>query len=333
MFYLKREEFIILPISFIVFLKEAKKNKRNINFAKQFTMSVELFEDILALIEEKGNDYTIALDMDRVDYPGKFFEELKELNNKIIFFNIKGNILIEKMKEDIQNLNWNDKEEVCCLNYTMSSHIINKYKSVLKNANIEYYIKIINQIKEPCDIEKPLLLDSSGLYSNMYINVKKVFLIPEFYYFILFGMAKCIDEEFDKYDGFISSSKNGAILASLLASMFRKKVVHILGVGPKYSMRVGNIQNEIKRGKSYIYVFDFICTGTEYKVLSALVNANDANLIGGIGFAQYSSVNSEKKMSFEKVNSLVTTSEAGIQYKIAGSIEDIKYLMNGLDIH
>lgn len=326
MYYWEDDSYIIIPISYNVFYRESLKNKRHISFAREFSITNGLLEEILKIILKYGSKKTLVLDMERVNYPGKMFEEFRSIHYSVIFCNIRGEILRKKMQEDLPSLAWSDDEDICLLNGMLTETILDEYETKFSVIYKKLYARILNSIKDSCKDGEPLLLDSSGLYSNMYISVKKLFLTPNDYYFVLYGMAIEV-EKLGEFDSFISSSKNGAILANLLGSLLNKKVVHIQGVGPKYSMKFGNIQNEIKRGKAYVYVFDFICTGTELKVLSALINSNDAYLVGGIGFARYGKMDEERTFMKDKIKCLVTTYEAGVEYKVAGDKADILRLM------
>lgn len=326
MYYWEDDIYIVIPLSYNIFFRESLKNKRRISFAREFSISDGLFDELKDLIIEKGSEKTIVVDMEQVNYPGKMFEDLYDIKKKVIFYNIQSDLVRKKMQENLPILNWNQEESICYLNGIISDDVVKAYESIFKSVSKELYSGILRDIVDFGEVENPLLLDSSGLYSNMYISVKKLFLNPQSYYFVLFGMAAAV-ESLGEFDSFISSSKNGAILANLLGAMLNKKVVHIQGVGPKYSMRFGNKQNEIKKGKTYVYVFDFKCTGTESKILSALVNANDAYLAGEIGFAQYYCNDSDRLRLDDRVKCLITTGEAGLQYKVAGSKSDIIKLM------
>lgn len=320
------ENYIVIPLAFNIFFRESVKYKRHINFAKEYPISDGLLEELEYLIREMGESKTVAVDFERVIYPARMLEGLRGLKQKAVFYNVHGEVLRQKMRENLPDLDWSPDEDICLLNGNVSEAIMTAHKEVFSSLNKKLYIQILQDIKDPCEKDRPLWLDSSGLYGNMYINVKKLFLSPESYYFVLYGMALEV-EKWEEFDSFISSSKNGAILAALLGAMLNKKVVHIHGIGPKYAMRIGNIQNEIKRGKKYVYVYDYICTGTELKILSALVNANDARLAGGIGLARYGSAERENQPVPEKIKCLITTDDAGLDYKVAGTEGDMLKLM------
>lgn len=319
--------YMVIPLAFNIFYSESRNDKRNIGFGREFSISDEIFEELQLLLKSQSDDKITAIDMQRINYPSRMFEGLRETEKPILFFNVQGQIVHSMMEEDLPKLSWSEDRAVCFLNGEMSKGIADACSSRKMFAYKKMYSRILNDIKQPCKKGHPLLLDSSGLYSNMYITVKKLFLKPTDYYFVLYGMA-AETEKLGDFDGFISSSKNGAILANLLGSLMNKKVVHIQGVGPRYSMRVGNVQNEIKRGRTYVYVSDFICTGTEMKIMSSLINSNDAYLTNTVGFAMYSDEGRKENFILKRARCLITTGEAGIAYKIAGNREDMLELMN-----
>ena len=328
MYIWENEDYVVIPVSYNIFYRESRRNKRHISFAREFSLSEdeELLKEIKGMVIEKKNEKIIAVDMERVNYPGKMFQQLDDLQEQVIFFNINNEVVRGKMQENLPKLKWNQEKNMCCLNGIISENTISAYTTIFVKASQKLYSEILYKITDTCKKDTPIVLDSSGLYSNMYISVKKLFLHPYDYYYVLYGMAGQV-EKLGEFDSFISSSKNGAIIATLLGTMLNKKAVHLQGVGPKYSMRFGNKQNEIKRGRTYIYVYDFICTGTESKIVSALITANDAYMVGEIGFARYYSSDRERINSVKNQKCLITTEEAKLDYKIAGSKSDILKLL------
>lgn len=81
-------------------------------------------------------------------------------------------------------------------------------------------------------------------------------------------------------------SNNGAILANILADIFDKPVLYLLNLGPKIAIKDNEIRSEIKKGNRYIYIYDFLCLGNEYKLLDMLLKINGAKLVNGMGIAQ-----------------------------------------------
>ncbi len=319
------DEFIMIPMAMNAFFASIRLGTRKIEYAKTISISEELLDQIIEIMQDLSEEKYIILDMKNTDYAFKLFEKLQGINRTIIFVNIDSSALQNKMKENLPNIQFSSDENSAVLNKMYDNTIEKICLNYAPIISRKVYVKIVKDLIDNVfrDSAKPQKLDSSGLYSNMYVNVKRLFLEPENYYAIFFGLAQKVKECGIEFDGFISSSKNGALLANILGMMLGKKVIHIMGLGPRYSMNVGNLQKEIKKQKNYIYVFDFRCTGTEMKMLSALINANDAYIQGAVGIAIYKSEPTDKNLLY-----LVNIKEEGIPYKIAGEEEDIVKLMS-----
>lgn len=323
MYRWKLDNIEILPIAFNIFYENAVMKKKKIIYSSEFSISEEFLDKVIKFIEEKKE--IVAIDMEGATYSLKIFANFEQVSKNVIFFNVNTLALRQRMKEDLCTLEWSDDETYCVLNGQETPHLF-QYSHMLNEANRYEYERIVKKVSEDSE-GKAILLESADLYSNVYVNIKKLFLFPDDYYFVLFGMAKKIKREFGEFDAFISSSKNGAIIANLLGAMMNKKVIHIMGIGPQYSLRKASKEHEIISKCSYIYVFDFICTGMEMKVSATLINSNAADLIGGIGVAQYKKSNNPKDILLKKMKSLITINETEIRYKIAGTVEDLEILL------
>ena len=99
----------------------------------------------------------------------------------------------------------------------------------------------------------------------------------------------------------------------------------MVGVGPKYSMEFGDSVDCIKEGKRYVYIFDFLCTGTELKIVRTLINSKKAYLSYSAGISKYSKGQDNQRV--KDVVVLADTKELGINYKIVGEPADIKKLV------
>ena len=62
-----------------------------------------------------------------------------------------------------------------------------------------------------------------------------------------------------------------------------------------------------------------------------MINANDAYLNGGIGFAQYDNAEKQKMFMNDKIRCLITTEEANLKYILAGNRGDIIKLVSGTE--
>lgn len=319
MYSLENDNISIIPMDFNVFFCSAKKYKKSIRYSKECVVS-EMFFDELEIFLSECNKENISIDMKNVvSCPKHLFRRLNMYNEKIIFFNVESEKIKQLLIEELEKLTWVSDTVACYCdrdNY-MVERLIN-LECIDARKKEEY--RIIKSIINYKDGHIHLL-DSSGLYSNCYIDVKKLFINVEKYYFIIFSLAEQLYNFGGHIDAFISSSKNGAILANILGGLLDVKEVHLIGVGPKYSMELGDSVECIKKGKRYVYIFDFMCTGTELKIVSALINSKKAYLPYAAGIAKY-----KKDADFHLLNKLVVladTKDMEIDYKIAGAREDI----------
>lgn len=325
----EEKDFIVIPMAMNTFYHNIPFGTKKIKYAQIVSIGEEFLELLIEYIENVPIGKYIVLDMESADYAFKLFEKFQNVSRPIILINIDVSLVYNKLIENLPELQFSESRNYAVLNISYNPKFEKDFSQKCEGAIHKIYMQIISEMIDVMDNTngEPYKLDSSGLYSNMYVNTKGLFANPEKYYAILFGMARLIANSGLEFDGFVSSSKNGAILANLLGVMLGKKAIHISGLGPKYSMTMGNLQKEIKRKKNYIYIFDFRCTGTEMKILSALVKANDAYVVGALGIAVYSIENDEDSRT--RIMYLANILDEGIKYKLAGEKEDIRKLIGG----
>lgn len=331
MYIFEDDDIIIIPLDFNLFYQLACGYRRKIVYSKEYTITEEIFEQIKLLIQDYGKEKYIAIDMKSIaSYQSRLFCELTDFDcSKVFFYNVSNDSLRNRISEDICDFNWLS-DDIGCFKLNTHSDINKLIKDKCKGKRELNQKSIVKKLVQHSEIGNEQLLDSSGLYSNCYVNIKKLFTDSNDYYFIIFCLAEKISALNINFDAFVSSSKNGAILANLLGGLLNKKVVHILGVGPKYSMELGEPISCVKKGKKYIYIFDFMCTGTELKIASALVNSRRADILHSFGIARYKKSEFGLKL-FKNIEVLVDMQDMkgmDVNYKIAGEKEDIM-LLNG----
>ena len=164
------------------------------------------------------------------------------------------------------------------------------------------------------------MLSSSNIYTNHYVDVKQLFMQPENLNTILYYMTKHLVSKNLEYDAIVSTSKNGAVLATLVGQLIDKDVVHCVNVGPQFALPIQAIEEAFQKSKRYVYVCDFICLGTEVKLLHALMVSRQAVFAGGVGIANYIPLCNEdlksKHSPLASVSCLVDLISAGIPYEI-----------------
>ena len=184
------------------------------------------------------------------------------------------------------------------------SDYVNIHKNIIANdSGIEFYkpkgkefiqknltMQLHDQIIKGSDQQqRKIFLDSSGIYANRYINIKQIFYDPKFYYLIFFFFLSSIINNYktEDYDKLICSSYNGAALASIIGQMLNKDVVYLMNLGPRLTISDRELIKGIEPHKKYLYIADFICLGTEFKILKTTVRLQNSNIIGGVSVASY----------------------------------------------
>lgn len=112
-------------------------------------------------------------------------------------------------------------------------------------------------------------LVSSGVFSNMQINLKYLFEDVINFPYIIYLLWKRVYN--DQFDAIIATSKNGVAFASILGEVIGRRVLYF-NIGQMFE-ETYNCSPLIEKGKRYLHIYDMICLGSETKVLNALVSA------------------------------------------------------------
>lgn len=85
----------------------------------------------------------------------------------------------------------------------------------------------------------------------------------------------------------------------------------------------------IEPEKRYVYIFDFMCIGTELKIVSVLINSKTGILKVAIRISRYKkSINVSLS---SRIEVLLEQKKLGIEYLIAGSKEELQILKSDKD--
>lgn len=340
MYVLESEEFVLIPIAYNDFYKDIQKIKVQGDFSSPVSVERILneqdFDKVMSYIisdsEEGKHNRVYAIDMrDIISYKEKIFARLVNHKNlPIVIMNVNNKIR-NYIREDLKEVLIEVEEEVLAINTNAKT----KYLSFRDEINNIYHSESCNIVKwmtesikkEDVNTLKPL--DSSGIFCNMYVNAKKLFRDPDRYSFIIYEMIRNISKKRIEIDALVSASRNGANLASIIGWLLDIKVVYCANLGPKFSLMTHNIERNIRKNKRYFFIYDFMCLGTELKVLNAIVGVRGAYLVGGMGIANYISP-TEEDIRFSvlgKMESIIDVKKENIGYKIAGTKQEIKLLL------
>ena len=108
-----------------------------------------------------------------VFYNPRLFGDLEPYIDKIVFVNV-GNVgsVKQRLVEDLEGLEWEGESigfGTGLKVFMMSSNICELINSYRKDKIIEIIFDLVE------NENKPILLESSGLYGNYYVNIKKCF--------------------------------------------------------------------------------------------------------------------------------------------------------------
>ena len=172
---------------------------------------------------------------------------------------------------------------------------LDKVLSLLNPFNIQGSIEqetnryLFNELIE--EMSKPNRVHSSNVYANRYINARSIFCNNKVFNIMIYRMALLLkgindSSEYD-FDAFICASENGACIASALSVLMKKPVIFLRNVGPHMAVNDDKMVERIISGKRYVFIYDFICMGTEYQRIKMLCNIRHARIHSSIGISHY----------------------------------------------
>lgn len=269
----------------------------------------------------------LILDFKNIISCNRGIEKLKDLPlfNNMFIVNVTSDIntsILERLLvciPDLKRVNLSEQEFILCVG-DQNPGINSYYVERIYQKHILTVLQKNDVVHKKDTIS--LFLDSSGIYSNTYLYINKIFYSYEAYMYICYQLADKIsdDENFNRIDALVSTSKTGAIIASIVGRMLNKKTIHFLEIGPKFQYLKKQSIDKIRKDKEYYIISDFICLGTEIRLINAIIDCLGGSILGGIAVASYISLNkSEYNQSiFKSITSLTTITDYEINYEICG---------------
>lgn len=346
MYTIDKGEYAIIPVAYNCFMNtihefanpigertvvESWTRNGNENFVLLLDRHLPINPDIVEIenyVMQIRDEELVILDMQNVvlgqdhsmNWLGKYTSKMISLINldddvKIQCIEDNDKVVFEDDKAELY-LNIRAKERTRKHQTEIHSYVKKKNSEILWSISES----LINNVQK---------LDSSCVFCNYYVNVKKLFEENENYNWIIYQLFLMIRPRINEFDAIVCTSRNGANIACNLGWLVGKKVVYCMNLGPKFSVVKDNIQNQIKTGKKYLYIYDFICLGTEAKILNAIIGLQGAELIAGHGVSNYVCFEETKNSILAKMKSVVSITEAKIPYQISG---EKKYLEDRADV-
>ncbi|WP_088227825.1 hypothetical protein [Desulfosporosinus sp. FKB] len=287
-----------------------------INFEKDY-VNLSLVESIFEEVSKTKAKYYF-LDFCRIKMTESrvfeiFADILSSTEKTIIFVNLNNRISNFIHNADCYGLVIYDKTKTALSNHIGIEFIdsIGNYQEYI----IDYKKKIIGLYVKEIVIMEEQFLESSSVYSNMYVDIKKIFNNRKMYSLIIYELCNLVVTHFNKrFDALVSSSNNGSALSTIIGKILNKDVLYLMNLGPHLTIRDKELLNSIIPKKRYLFIYDFICLGTEFKITKTVVNTKDADLVGAVGVAKYRFEDRENK---HKVFSLIDiNTDCNLSYEV-----------------
>lgn len=339
MFVIETEKVIIYPVAYNLYVDKVGKNfhtgmslRKN---GKDNTNSLFSNESKLDEDDEKKimNDIKYIERMLVLDFQNMMMKDrsnfeilIPDRNTDIVFTNlavetgffdkVATDLKIQSKLQDRNNRTIYSNEET-----RKQLEDIN-LSAYLKKAYCDYIAEMIMDCLDGKD-GKFEFLESSCVFSTKYVNIRKIFRKPEQEKFLLYCLACRVKELAGEVINYklVCTSKTGAILANIISQMINAPVVYCVEVGPKFAVKPDDIIEKVKEHERYVYIFDFICIGTELKILSTFISDKKSKLICGVGPASYIHCNhpeiAKRKLILNKMHPLINLQDyPKMQYEI-----------------
>ncbi len=290
-----------------------------------------------SISEDRDNNYILDFyDIEKLSITNEDLHKLFRANNIALYFSknfyeqkLKGNNVIETSFTEY-------RDEKGYFIYNNMSEALKSYletsfkeeKDIIKKIHtyiyIRFFIEEIDKYNHIYDMSDLKYLESSNVYINYYINIKALFLHPNYMYFLINDLVKQIKASFDDLEKtcLLGVSNNGIILSRLLAYQLHLDAKGINHLGPRYCLDDDNEFIKELKNKKFILVSDVICLGGEYRLAKGILNVLNSKLLGAVCVVKIRDIyrNEERKRN-DKIFALVDDINT---YEIDGKKIDYK---------
>jgi len=244
-------------------------------------------ETLKRIILECSKEYCTILDFNKIllfqSNLTPILKEIKDASQNLILINVLEEIVENQYLNRYKNSN-NILEAGCYkVLYMTSNDTIIDYD--FYNEEI-FKIDFKEKLKKHIHAPQKKAHTSSSIYLESYVDVKEFISID--YSFIVFSVYKLALMVKDKWmitetalPILVCQNSNGAFIASLLSGLLGLNILILDKIGPinKLYKRLGNT---IEAEKSYVVVSDFVCLGTEVKIVKNLIEFSGGKYIGNV---------------------------------------------------
>jgi len=264
-----------------------------------------LILEMLARIKDQKTRFFV-IDLSFVRSIGYINDKLDDSfrRDKVLIFYKASEIVRAKLEDDFKDIVIDDSD-----NLYVSSEEGNRYFKYFLNKDGNFDAKVrsikvrqVGDILKDSAIYKEEYLESSNIYANTYFNVKALFADPLTFKIVVYDLCATIRSNFHSFDALLCVSNNGAALSSVVGRMLRKSVIYLMNLGPHITIKDAKVIEKIEIGQKFIFMYDFICLGTEFKMARMVARMRGAEVIGGVGVANHLPIPKLGNFSFMKIN-------------------------------
>ncbi|OJV64357.1 MAG: hypothetical protein BGO41_12090 [Clostridiales bacterium 38-18] len=263
------------------------------------------------LLSENQNYKLYDINGNEVNY----FTQTTDNNNLISDGNIKNIVEDETLSIEFTN----DIDSLV---------IVSDISKTITYTDIEYIRDLIPKfllekneeiIKDLVIVDEWYYVDSSSIWVKPYVDIKNIFSKIDIYIFLIYELVEKIYdfiliEKVSKLK-LIATSQQGALITDLVSKILDIDMLFFNTVGPKFGISQENDYLKELSNYNFISISDFICLGTELKILNAILLLTNSNLIKSFTFSSALDLN-EGKIS-KKISSVIDVKETTIKYQIS----------------
>lgn len=252
-------------------------------------------------------------------------KQIKDASKNLILINIAEEIVNGQHLNTYQNANNILIENIYKVIYMDNNNSIIDYD--FYNEEL-FKLDFKEKLKKHIDSSNKKAHTSSSVYLESYVDVKEfISLDYNFTIFSVYKLALQLKEKWLSTPTFddpilVCQNSNSAFIASLLSGLLSLDILILDKIGPinKLYKRLGST---IIENKNYIIVSDFVCLGTEVKIVKNLIEFSGGKYLGNVSLIRVETLESTDK-TYEDALSVFEITRANnkdLNYFISTNLE------------
>jgi hypothetical protein len=227
----------------------------------------------------------------------KVLKEIKDASKNLVLINVSEEIVNGQHLNTYKNMNNNLTENIYKVLYMNDNNSIIDYDFYNEELfKLDFKEKLKKHISPPSKRAHT----SSSVYLDSYVDIKEFISLD--YTFTIFSVYKLALQLKEKwlstphYDNpiLVCQNSNSAFIASLLSGLLSLDILILDKIGPinKLYKRLGST---IIENKNYIVVSDFVCLGTEVKIVKNLIEFSGGKYLGNVSLIRVETLEATDK--------------------------------------